>query len=389
VLIDRQFGTARSLRIDPFADPFLYLVGVICDSKSLGVALVMHHFFNLAGSCDPRRAQSSWIGFLVVLFILAIATPARSFPSSRLIYARGRGAEHCPDEGVLRRAVAARLGYDPFFPSAERTIVVVVAAEPPSLKGKVYLLDPAGIAKGLREFTTPSQACDQLLRAVALSISIAIDPASADAHESTPLPDDSPAQPPPTPVDKTARARETTNARSILPGAPLPLRPIDSTARWATGLGASGSIGNAPVGMVGALIFGSLRLGRWSLGLEARAVLPETVLVQGRHIDVFSVEATAAPCLHWQPLFSCLVEDATRFAAAGRDPNAPPSQAGWVLRSGLRGGADLPLFDRFKLRVEADVLATLLHVRITSQEDELWRTPLISGSVAAALAVYF
>ena len=59
----------------------------------------------------------------VLASVIVISGRVSGFPSSRFVYARGEGAELCPDEAQVRLAVAARLGYDPFFPSAEKTIV--------------------------------------------------------------------------------------------------------------------------------------------------------------------------------------------------------------------------------------------------------------------------
>jgi hypothetical protein len=38
----------------------------------------------------------------------------------------------CPDEPALRKAVAARVGYDPFFPWAEQTVVVQIGITIPT-----------------------------------------------------------------------------------------------------------------------------------------------------------------------------------------------------------------------------------------------------------------
>jgi hypothetical protein len=76
--------------------------------------------------------------------------------------------------------VASRLGYDPFFPTAERTIVVVIGPDPPQLRGKVLLLDSAGVVQGQREFSTALGRCRELVHAMALSVSIAIDPAAPE-----------------------------------------------------------------------------------------------------------------------------------------------------------------------------------------------------------------
>jgi hypothetical protein len=47
--------------------------------------------------------------FAVVALLLVSAT-ARATPSARLVYSRARGAEACPDEDALRRAVGTRVG---------------------------------------------------------------------------------------------------------------------------------------------------------------------------------------------------------------------------------------------------------------------------------------
>src|SRR6266550_1775577 len=103
--------------------------------------------------CETVRTKQ-WLSLASVLFAATtIANPIGAFPSSRLVYALGVGAEGCPGEGALRHAVAARLGYDPFFPSAERTIMVVIATKGTELEAKVYLVDTSGVVQGLREFT--------------------------------------------------------------------------------------------------------------------------------------------------------------------------------------------------------------------------------------------
>src|SRR5437016_3679322 len=107
---------------------------------------------------------------------LVIAESAFAFPSSRLTYSRGQGAESCPDEAAIRKAVAARLGYDPFFPSADKTIIALITREQQKLHAIVQLVDDHGLVKGLREFRTRSDKCDELIATVSLAISIAIDP---------------------------------------------------------------------------------------------------------------------------------------------------------------------------------------------------------------------
>ena len=88
---------------------------------------------------------------ITILDALASTTIAFAAPSSRLVYGRGEGAEQCPDELALRRAVAARIGYDPFFPWARVTVTAEVRRIAEKLQGRVTIIDPNGTKKGARE----------------------------------------------------------------------------------------------------------------------------------------------------------------------------------------------------------------------------------------------
>lgn len=102
--------------------------------------------------------------------------PARAAPTARLVYSRTAGAASCPDEGALRRAVSVRVGYDPFFGWARKTIIANMSASPSrGFVARVMLVDEDGIAHGARELRT-SGACAERLDPVALGIAIAIDP---------------------------------------------------------------------------------------------------------------------------------------------------------------------------------------------------------------------
>ncbi len=69
--------------------------------------------------------------------LLLSAGRAAAAPTGRLVYSRAPGAESCADEATLRRSVAARVGYDPFFPWAKRTVVANLArqSQSPAMSG--------------------------------------------------------------------------------------------------------------------------------------------------------------------------------------------------------------------------------------------------------------
>jgi hypothetical protein len=79
----------------------------------------------------------------------------------------------------MRKAVAQRLGYDPFFPAAEKTIVSQIIRDRAELRGSVQLVDGQGIVRGMRAFKVGADECEELVAAMSLAISIAIDPTRA------------------------------------------------------------------------------------------------------------------------------------------------------------------------------------------------------------------
>src|SRR6188508_1378839 len=110
----------------------------------------------------PARA------FAVGIVVFAWCASSSAFPTSRLTYARGNGAEACPDEPVVRQAVAARLGYDPFFAAADKTIVARIQRSREELRATVELVDDRGIVRGVREFKAKSGQCEELVATMAL-----------------------------------------------------------------------------------------------------------------------------------------------------------------------------------------------------------------------------
>src|ERR1700690_511548 len=103
-------------------------------------------------------------------------------PLARLVYVRGQGAEQCPEPMALRVAVVARLGYDPFSATASKIVLVGIEKKGGELRARVDLANAEGSIQGVRELSAPLEHCFDLIRAMALSVSIAIDPAGALAR---------------------------------------------------------------------------------------------------------------------------------------------------------------------------------------------------------------
>ena len=150
---------------------------------------------------------------------LLLTATALAEPEFRLLYIREPGTEPCPEEVELRFSVAARLGYDPFSPTAGPAVIARVSPGVERLTGSVEITDGAGVSRGRREIESSSARCDELFRALALSVSIAIDPERVLGEEdpdgaATPEPTPALTLPSPPPEREAGRSRRVVGIRS-------------------------------------------------------------------------------------------------------------------------------------------------------------------------------
>jgi hypothetical protein len=122
-----------------------------------------------------RTSRAVAIGSLGVF--LAVSSPALALPSARLVYLRGRGTDSCPSEAEVRQAVQQRLGYDSFASNAASTMFVEVTAVTGGYTAQLKLIDGENVVRGDRALHLRGR-CAELMEAMALTISIAIDPMS-------------------------------------------------------------------------------------------------------------------------------------------------------------------------------------------------------------------
>jgi len=328
----------------------------------------------------------------VGLLVLLAARSALGFPSSRLVYVRGPGAEECPDQATVREAVKKRLGYDPFFPSSDKTIIARVVRDAGKLRGEVELIDERGTQVGKREFSAASDECDQLVHAMALSISIAIDPKSAETYTQGPdlVTESEPAENQP----DSQRATEIPIASAAAPkqSAPPPVPQTKASVksaswRWSAGLGATAQFNSMPQLALGATAFGALRTGAWSLAIEGELDAPVTTEEQGVELRSSGGALKLLPCGHWRSIRACQVT-ALRWLRATGDASGFGGTAA-SLALGVRFGVELPLSPTFGALAYGDLLLTPLPVRLVSEGRTLWETPIFSGGLGIAAVAHF
>ena len=351
-------------------------------------------------SVSATRAVAVLVGVLV-LAAGSTAASAPGGPSARLVYARSSEASSCPAESALRAAVAARFGYDPFFPWAKTTIVVQVSRTRALYVARVQLLDEQGIAQGMRELSSAAGDCSEIFDATALAISIALDAASKpsapepaqDASAPAPLP----SSPPLPSVAATIPSAPTSQPASLPAPETTPEREPASSAGQVlhaeVGIDALASLGAEPSASPGVSAFFRGRLQAWSLALEFRADAPESMArseeIGGGRVQSWTGGAGVAPCLHLGHLVACATGMAEVLRASGQDIDPRFTRSTFFATAGVRAGFEWPISSLLTLRVRADGVVNLVRVNLVLGDDDVWRSPPVSGTLGAGVVARF
>ncbi len=287
---------------------------------------------------------------------LALLAPARAVaaPSARLTYVREQGAERCPDEDGLRRAVAARLGYDPFFVWAKVTVVAHVRRDAGGYRAEVTLVDDTGVSRGTRAITARGDDCAPLVGALALSISLALDTLSLPGHETPAPPREPPSPEPPKPEPPAIPPSPEPRAKDE----PTPDRALAAPSPWRgwVGVAATGSDGVTPSVAFGGLARLRVVYARLSFGVEAGADLPTSAsALAGGAITAWSARATAFACGHVSIVVGCGFVSGGPLVAAGEGLTTTHHAVIGFGAAGPRIGVEWPLSARFAFEAFAEV----------------------------------
>lgn len=331
---------------------------------------------------------------LVTLAVLAVvclaAASSRATPTSRLVYSRSVDAESCPDEQALRHEVATRVGYDPFFAWATRTIVAGITRREGAFVATVDLVDEKGVSHGARELRT-ERGCDDLLGAMALAIAIAIDPQSLSRVG--PPPADSAPATPDTSVASTPAAAPPMAAHSdsppqqpVLARQPSPASQLGVEA--SAGFVASGGVApNAAAGLSLGVGIGSPLV---SFSVEGLIDAPSTSQGPGGGtLTTWLVLADAAPCVRFGSFLACALAQVGSLQASGDGvPNARSSSIAWWAAGG-RLGTFFRLNDALSLRLRTDVVANLDRATLQLNGVGVWQFPAVAASLGLDLVLHF
>jgi hypothetical protein len=323
------------------------------------------------------------------LALIAVTTTAHATPSAKLTYVRERGAEQCPSEDVLRRAVAARLGYDPFFPWAKQSVITEIQRTPGGYRGRVRILDERGFARGERDLETKGDDCSESVNALALAISIGLDdleitrssepPSQPVAPPSTSEPVAAmPPKPPVAPARYDAAPSQPMAANRDAASAPPTVPFVRAHVH--------GAMGTAPAPALGVGAAVGIRKGALSASVEGRADLPASREASLGTVSSSLYLVTLAPCLHFGAPFACALASGGSFVYAGSNVAFPRSSSAAFFSAGARFGAELPLSARFAAFTAFDVQGALTPHRITIDGVDVYEMPTFSGVLRIGLS---
>jgi hypothetical protein len=302
-----------------------------------------------------------WLSSPIAAALLLSALQARANPSARLIYVRGPGASECPNEDVVRKSVAARLGYDPFFLSAPTTIFVEVSRDGDRFAAVVKLIDNQGVERGVRRLESRTRDCRDLVGTLALTMSLVVDPLSLAV---APNPPETVA--PPAPAAPSTPPPASTPVAAPAPIAPPPAEAPREATRFFAGLTVLGSLGSALAPTAGAAVFGGVRRSWLSVRVEARGDLPasDPTPPPARSWALFGL---ALPCGHLSPAFACAAIG-LEWIHATADVASPRPAETLVAVAGGRLGLELAATDRLAFAAFAESLVPLQRPRIVVED---------------------
>lgn len=321
--------------------------------------------------------------------MLSLANSAAASPSARLVYVRNAGTESCPDESAVRSAVAARLGYDPFFPSAAETMFIELSKEKSGYRARVKLVDDKSNVRGTREIAERGASCSGMIDTLALSISIAIDP---DSLTRAPTSEPAPATEP-TPNDTAALPR-TAEPVPAMPAAPQEVRrtapppSVRPSLRVEALFAPAVWISSGPPLAVGGELGARLRWPSVSVGLELRGDAPASRVVRNVDVTLGFFGGSFVACGHSTIFFACArgtlgAMTATSNASASRDDST------LRLLTGASVGTEIPVGASFQLLVRAIGNVALGNQTIVLNRANVHDLPRLSAALEVGGVVRF
>jgi hypothetical protein len=314
----------------------------------------------------------------LVLAGLTSAESARAQPAhprARLDYRVEPGLPTCPNADELRSQVVARLGYDPFDTSAPQRVVATLRREGQMFVATVRLELSDGAVRERQPLSSAAADCGEIGAAVALAVSIAIDPLSLTRAPPPPSPSvttpDKPApKAPPTPTPP--------------PEVAAPQQP-ERTHEARVGAGILGSVGALPAPSFGPSLFIGAAIPSASLSLEGRYDLPVERTGAAGAVRASLLLAALVPCIEPGPLAVCGIFTGGALFGAGENVDRPAHDTTPYIAIGARAAIGQRVTDRFRLRLQIDAETPLRPTTLQIAGADAWRSPVLFGTLGIVI----
>jgi hypothetical protein len=322
---------------------------------------------------NARARLAKYVG---ALLLLAFA-PDRAGAGPDLVYERGPGAESCPDESELTRAVQARLGEDRLAPGDGQGFRVEIQRGTDGFTARVTLIG-AHESPWIRQFEGTDD-CAELVQAIALAMSLAINPELALEPTVSPPPgerepESTPPEPAPqTPAKEPPAPAEPARARRPAQGA---------IVRWGFGALVHGAFGAEPEPALGLTLLARARRAELSLGIEGRFERAlDRELSSGGSVETSLLAAAVSPCFHFEWFAGCGVGLVGSLRASSVDVPDQRSDAGVYAAVGGRAGVEARLSPSVALVGRFDALVRVVPVEALRNGQVIWTAPPVSAAL--------
>ena len=334
---------------------------------------------------SPAEMPSARVAVAAALFFL-LATPklAHATPSAKLVYVRGEGAASCPNEDELRKAVGKRLGYDPFFVTADVTLVAEIEKrEPAGFTGRVRVIDRDGKLVGSRIIQSASRECAELVRTLALNLSITVDDLAAILPKTDPSPDPPTLiEDPPPPVVKPPPVVDETPKAPAKPPAPRTVFPE-------LGVILLGNAGQTPALTLGIGASVGVRFGAVRIVGDVTALLPSEGSEGAFKARASVVQGSLSACLHLALPYVCAKGGLGVLDGSGAGVDLPRTGTGIVAGAGLEPGIEIVFSEHLVFRGFADARFALTRPSVTVNGVPAFRTGPASLGLGLQAVVRF
>jgi hypothetical protein len=287
----------------------------------------------------------------------------------------------CPDVVGFGEGVAARLGYDPFTQGAKRHLRARIHRVGTTLRGTVELVDERSRILGTK--TLDASKCDDLVSAMTLAASMAIDPFHFLRPPTTESLSES--APPIQPVRAPAPTPTRLASERIPDAVARPAARMIPDAFVEGGVAGFGPVaGVAPAFGLGA----GLRYRAFSFDVFGRYVAPATEAAGAGQVRTSTIGIALLPCARPGFFFVCanVFVGALQGAALGVD--SPENATTFFSQAGIRLGGTIPVY-RTRVEPFVDGLATLTPTDAAFRGVNVWSTRPLGFATGIRVAYPF